>query len=457
MIDNKKKIINKPVVEEESSSEFESEKVDSPHPSELLESNIKEIIYCEYLKNKKFFSPEEKKYLSEMKKDSYEQCTKNKYRKNILLHKDEITSICALDSKTKSIAYATASLDRTIKFWTSKFKIIDTISNLLIPALYLSEFDRTNILSAEGVYIKMYDLISQIYECKFIFRDHIEEIYVIFTIITRTSMKFLSGGKDKIIRLWIPDSETPIRYYEGHKKSIISIQNIGRNKKLMASISEDKKCIIWDVNNSNMIYEFDNYFSPLSLAETKNGFCIGAYDNKIRFYNNEYLLEKCIKFKYYGLNLLLGDDTYLFCSDADGNVHLINLEKKEVVITFEGNNSDIVQMIKSYNWDPQQTDIKETEKSKSKERSVEDRTIITVNKDGYVYTYKNELFKKMEIMPKEIFITEEKEEKKSQDKSDEENKEAQNSPRKKVLKKREKGKKYISKTSKKVTFSHPDS
>jgi hypothetical protein len=310
--DNKIKTVNKPIVEESSSSEFESEKIDSPHPSQLLESNIKEIIYCEYLKNKKFYTPEEKKCYSEINKDSYESCTKNKYRKNILLHKDEITSICALDAKTKSIAYATSSLDRTIKFWTGKFKLIDTISNLLLPALYLSEFDRTNILSAEGVYIKMYDLISQIYECKFIFRDHIEEIYIIFTIITRTSMKFLSGGKDKIIRLWIPDSEAPIRYYEGHKNSIISIQNVGKNKKLMASIAEDKKCIIWEVNNSNMIYEFDNYFSPLSLADTKKGFYIGAYDNKIRFYNSEYLLEKCIKFKFYGLNLLMGDDAYLF-------------------------------------------------------------------------------------------------------------------------------------------------
>ena len=452
---NNNKVINPPE-EEEESSEFESEKIDSPHPSELIDSNNKEKIYSEYLKNKNYFSPEEKKNSKEISKNSYESCTKNKYRKNILLHNDEVTSICSFDSKTKSIAYATSSLDRTIKFWTGKFKLIDTISNLLTPSLYLSEFDYTNLLSAEGVYIKMYDISSQVYECKFNFRDHIEEIYIIYNIITKSSMKFLSGGKDKIIRLWIPDSEVPIRYYEGHKNSIISIRNIANNKKLIASISEDKKCIIWEVNNSNMIYEFDNYFSPLSLIETKSGFCIGAYDNKIRFYNDEYSLKKCLKTKFYGNNLLLGDESNLFSADANGNINLIDLDKNELVIIFEGNNTEIVQMIKSYNWDPDPLDKNEKEKSKFYENKAENRTIITVNKDGYVYTYKNEIFKKMKIIPKEIYKKEEKKDKSSTDKTEtEENKENdQRTPRKKVLKKRDKDDKSKTKTNKKVTFSN---
>ena len=452
---NYNKVINPPE-EEEESSEFESEKIDSPHPSELIDSNNKEKIYSEYLKNKNYFSPEEKKNSKEISKNSYESCTKNKYRKNILLHNDEVTSICSFDSKTKSIVYATSSLDRTIKFWTGKFKLIDTISNLLTPSLYLSEFDYTNLLSAEGVYIKMYDISSQVYECKFNFRDHIEEIYIIYNIITKSSMKFLSGGKDKIIRLWIPDSEVPIRYYEGHKNSIISIRNIANNKKLIASISEDKKCIIWEVNNSNMIYEFDNYFSPLSLIETKSGFCIGAYDNKIRFYNDEYSLKKCLKTKFYGNNLLLGDESNLFSADANGNINLIDLDKNELVIIFEGNNTEIVQMIKSYNWDPDPLDKNEKEKSKFYENKTENRTIITVNKDGYVYTYKNEIFKKMKIMPKEIYKKEEKKDKSSTDKTEtEENKESdQRTPRKKVLRKRDKDDKSKTKTNKKVTFSN---
>ena len=451
--EKKKEIINKKIeipIEEEESSEFESEKIDSPHPSQIIESNIKEIVYSEYIKNKKYYTPEEKKKLKEISK--YDSCTRNKYRKNILLHEDEITSICALDSKTKSIAYATSSLDRTIKFWTGKFKLIDTISDLLTPSLYLCEFDNTNVLSAEGVYIKMYDLLSEIYECKFTFRDHIDEIYIIYVIITQYIMNFLSGGKDKIIRLWIPDNENPIRYYEGHTNSIINIKNISKNKKLIASISEDKKCIIWEVNNSNMLYEFDNYYTPISLIETKNGFCIGAYDNKIRFYNEDYSLKKCLKTKFYGNILLLGDDSNLFCADANGNINLIDLDNNEMIIVFEGNKSDIVQMIKSYNWDPEPIQKDDKKKSKFYPNKAEDRTIITVNKDGYVYTYKNELFTKMKIIPKEIFIKEEKgtDKNSKENKKSDETKKTEKKP-KKILRKKDKEEKSTRKT---VTFSN---
>ena len=228
--------------EESSSSEFESEKIDSPHPSLIIESNIKENIYSEYAKNKNYYDEAEKNISFKLDKDSYEKCPKNKYRKNILLHNLEITSICILDGLTKNISYATSSLDHTIKFWTGKFKLINQISDLLVPSLYLCEFDFTNILSAEGVFIKMYDIESEIYECKYIFRDHIDIIKIIYPIVTKNIMEFLSGGKDGIIRLWQRDNENPIRYYEGHKDTIIDIKTLEENKKkLMISLSENKK------------------------------------------------------------------------------------------------------------------------------------------------------------------------------------------------------------------------
>ena len=391
------------VEEESSSSEFESEKIDSPHPSLIIESNIKENIYSEYAKNRNYYDETEKNISYKLDKDSYEKCPKNKYRKNILLHNLEITSICSLDGITKNIAYATSSLDKTIKFWNGKFKLINQISDLLVPSLYLCEFDFINILSAEGVFIKMYDLESEIYECKFIFRDHIDIIKVIYPIVTKTSMNFLSGGKDGIIRLWQRDSETPIRYYEGHNGTIIDIKALEENKKkLMVSLSENKKCIIWEINNSNMIKEIDLYFTPLNIGEMKKGFGIGGYDNKIRLYNNtekNYDLKECIITKFYGNRILSADENNIFSLDATGNIRLIDIIGKKMVITFESNSSDFVTLIKSYDWDPNKDDYE----SSDNKRLVEDRTIIAINKDGYVYTYKNELFKKLKIYPKEIF------------------------------------------------------
>ena len=391
------------IKEESVSSEFESEKIDSPHPSIIIEANIKENIYSEYTKNRNFYDSEEKNLSFKLDKDSYDKCPKNKYRKNILLHNLEVTSICSLDGITKNISYATSSLDNTIKFWNSKFKLIDTISNLLVPSLYLCEFDFINILSAEGVFIKMYDIESEIYECKFIFRDHIDIIKVIYPIVTKNSMNFLSGGKDGIIRLWKRDNENPIRYFEGHNGTIIDIKTMEENKKkLMISLSENKKCIIWEMNNSNMIKEIELYFTPLNLTEMKNGFGIGGYDNKIRIYNNaekNFELKECIITKFYGNKILFADDNNIFSLDANGNINLIDFLGKKMIIKFESNNSDFVQYIKSYDWNP---DKDEYENSDHK-RFGEDRTIIAINKDGYVYTYKSELFKKLKIYPKDIF------------------------------------------------------
>ena len=419
---NKKKFVSKrePIIEqeeEEESSEFESEEIDSPHPSIIIESNMKENIYSEYNKNKNYYDKEEKNISEKINKDSYDTCPKNKFRKKTLLHDDEITSICTLDGLTKQISYATSSLDNTIKFWTGKFKLIDSISNLLVPSLYLCEFDFINILSAEGVYIKMYDLESEIYECKHIFRNHIDIIKIIYPLVTKDCMNFISGGKDKIMRLWSSDNENnPLRYYEGHKNTILDISTISYNKKLMVSISEDKKCIIWEINNSNMIHEFDLYFTPFNLIETKDGFGIGGYDNKIRLYYNNiknYELKKCIITKFYGNKILFGDDDNIFSLDATGNINLIDIIKKEILISFESNNSDFVKIIKSYDWNPNKD---EYDSAENKNRFGEDRIIIGINKDGNGYTFKSELFKKLKIYPNENYRKKEENEDRKNDK-----------------------------------------
>ena len=398
------KRLSKPViiVEESVSSEFESEKIDSPHPSIILESNIKENIFREYSKNLNFYDDTEKNKSYKLLKESYDTCPKNKYRKNILLHNEPITSICTLDGITKEIAYATSSLDNTIKFWTGKFKLVDTLAGLLVPSTYLCEFDFINVLSAEGVYIKMYDIESDIYECKYTFRDHIEIITVIFPIVTKNTLNFLSGGKDNIIRLWQRDSENPVRYYEGHKGPILDIKNLAGNKKLMVSLSEDKKCIIWEISNSNMIKEIDLYFTPINLIETENGFGIGGFDNKIRLYydtEKECELKECVITKFYGNQILFGDSKNIFSLDATGNVNLMDIVDKKMVIIFESNNADFIKIIKSYDWNPNKDEF---DNSQNK-RFGEDRTIIGINKDGYAYTYKSELFKNLKIYPREIF------------------------------------------------------
>ena len=97
---------------------------------------------------------------------------------------------------------------------------------------YLIEFDTTNILSCESNNIKMYDLTKEHYDCVKIFKDHINDIYCLLSVIDEEEEKFvfLSGGKDKTIRLWDHEMDAPIKYYEGHYSTVTQIQKFGNDK-----------------------------------------------------------------------------------------------------------------------------------------------------------------------------------------------------------------------------------
>ena len=129
---------------------------------------------------------------------------------------------------------------------------------------------------------------------------------------------------------------------------------------------------------------------------------MGGYDNKIRFFysvEKNCELKECIITKFFGNKILFADDNNIFSLDANGNINLIDINEKKVIIIFESNNSDFVQIIKSYNWNP---DKEEYDNSNNK-RFAEDRTIVGINKDGDGYTYKSELFTNLKIYPKEIY------------------------------------------------------
>ena len=122
---------------------------------------------------------------------------------------------------------------------------------------------------------------------------------------------FLSGGKDKTLRLWDHEMDAPIKYYEGHYSTVTHIQKYGNSNKKIISCSEDKTFIVWDIKNTNPLKIYNNYFNHLVIVSDNLGFCCGAYDNKIRFYNEEYLLIKCIVSEFYGIRYILMIDDSL--------------------------------------------------------------------------------------------------------------------------------------------------
>jgi len=367
------------------------------------ELTLQEKIYNEYQRHKEYLDANEKGVYSEIHKKSYKNAKRYKYRKSLLLHEKEITCICSLSGKIKKITYATSSLDKTIKLWNTKFASVHKIKNLQWHSNFLCEFDTTNLLSSESIYVKMYDLMSDSFECTKTYRDHIDDINAILPLINyeKDEYSFMSGGKDKILRLWNNDFDSPIRYYEGHFDTVTHIQKIAGDTTKIISCSIDKTFIIWDIRNTNPIKVFNNYFNHLCLLGDNVGFCCGAYDNKIRFYDDAYLISKCLVSEFYGIrHILMIDDYYMLIVDIDNNINVLDTYENNFLFKYAGSGGEVASVIKSYNWD--------------KDNS-ENKIIITACKDGYVYLYSFELEINNKISKNKI--SKKKDDKKDRDKS----------------------------------------
>ena len=338
---------------------------------------LKERVYNEFNRHKYYLDTNEKGAYTKINKKSFTNSKRYKYRKSILLHKKAITCLISLSGTIKKIAYASSSLGKEISLWDSYFLNIHKIKCTQWHSNFLSEFDTTNLLSCESNHIKMYDLKSEDYDVIKIFKDHIDDILCLLPVIDFDEEKFifLSGGKDKTLRLWDHEMDAPIKYYEGHYSTVTHIQKYGNNNKKVISCSEDKTFIVWDIKNTNPLKIFNNYFNHLVIANDSLGFCCGAYDNKIRFYNNEYILIKCIVSQLFGIrNILMINDYCILIVDIDNNINILDLDEDEnnLAFIYTGYEDEVVDVIKSFNWN------KENQNS---------RAIMVACKNGYAYLY----------------------------------------------------------------------
>ena len=183
-------------------------------------------------------------------------------KNNLPVKVKEITCLISLSGTIKKIAYASSSLDKTISLWDSYFLNISEIKCEECYSNFICEFDTTNILSCERNHIKVYNLISEHYDCTKVFKDHIDDINCLLPVIDYEEEKyiFLSGGKDKTLRLWDHEMDAPIKYYEGHYSTVTQIQKYGNDNKKVISCSDDKTFIVWDIKNTNPLKIFNNYF-----------------------------------------------------------------------------------------------------------------------------------------------------------------------------------------------------
>ncbi|RHZ79087.1 hypothetical protein Glove_152g50 [Diversispora epigaea] len=97
----------------------------------------------------------------------------------------------------------------------------------------------------------------------------------------------LSGGQDKTIRLWNPESGLCIKTYVGHGKEVLDI-SVTRDHSRFASCGGDRQVFYWDVVTGRTIRRFEGHHHRVNAIDFNYEGSIlatGSYDTTIRLWD----------------------------------------------------------------------------------------------------------------------------------------------------------------------------
>lgn len=337
-------------------------------------TNANALIISEYEQHRNYISPSENKKVIPLPKPLSPQIAQ--YTNYVQLHPKRIICICVFKPHVENMYYATSSADNTIRLWTDTFIEYSAIKTPKALSVSLVHYKNKYLLSAEGIYIVVYKLTHD-NKIKYILRDHISNINIMLMI---TEEYCLSAGDDCIMRLWNIDEEKTIRYYEGHEETV-KIVSFVNNKRNIASSGTDKKIIIWESLNANIINSIDVYYTCSGILGTSTGFIVGSYDNKIRIYNligDNGNITCVLDTDYYNVsNFIMGEceEYNILFSNGINEIISLDLYGSKITYVYKGLTSNIMAVVKSSEW----------ENNKDEEIN---RNIIAICEDGYIYSWK---------------------------------------------------------------------
>jgi WD40 repeat protein len=338
----------------------------------------------EYRKNKQIMDNDEKTMTYQLKQIPPPRYI-NTYNLLTKLHNATITFICPFAPNPRDIGYATSALDKTIKLWTINFDLIDVLKLTTFPSVYLAHYRTKRLLSAESLYIKIYDITTS-FTLKHILKDHNDDVLTL--LVLSDDLTIASAGVDKVIRLWNVKESKCFRYLEGHDNTVKKLANIN-NKTNIISLGDDKTFIIWDIHSGQQVVIFNNYFNSTDVIATEFGFACGAYDNKIRLFNKDYKMFGVLYGDFYGSDnyVMLSEKDLLFVNEKN-EIWVVDLVRKSRRFVYEGIKGDIVKVVKGCDWDYKGEDCDwNAEVNRGGNSWSKDKVIVVVTEDGYVYEY----------------------------------------------------------------------
>lgn len=341
----------------------------------LIKEGTNALILSEYEQHRNYLSTSENKKVIPLPKPLSPQIMQ--YTNYVQLHSKRILCICVFKPHVENMYYATSSADNTIRLWTDTFIEYSAIKTPKAISVSLVHYKKKYLLSAEGIYVVVYRLTHD-NKIKYILRDHISNINTMLMI---TEDYCLSAGDDCIMRLWNVEEEKTIRYYEGHEEPVKIVAFVN-NRRNIASSGTDKKIIIWESLNANIINSIDVYYTCSGIVGTSTGFIVGSYDNKIRIYNlvgDNGSVTSVFDTDYYNVgNFIMGEceENNILFSNGINEIISLDLYGAKITYVYKGLTSNIMAVVKNSEWE-----------NNSRDGEI-NRNIIAICEDGYIYSWK---------------------------------------------------------------------
>jgi len=143
-----------------------------------------------------------------------------------------------------------------------------------------------------------------------------------------------SSSWDKSIRLWDLSTYKTKTLFQGHSKDVLSVIFSGANKRMLVSGSMDNSIKVWnatgDVKHTGV--EANGWVSCLKNIKVgkETILAAGSWDNKIRFYNDEFVQTRVFQNDYAISSLAASSDgDFLFVAEKNGAIKVWSLAQKE--------------------------------------------------------------------------------------------------------------------------------
>ncbi|MCL2304695.1 MAG: WD40 repeat domain-containing protein [Planctomycetaceae bacterium] len=162
----------------------------------------------------------------------------------------------------------------------------------------------------------------------------------------------LSGGADRQIILWNPQTGEALRKYRGSRTEIASLAVSKNGKNFVSCTSTDRRVLFWDTDSENPLEEFPTPpFEPSSIAINSNAtqVIVGLMDGQIVFYqkvgDSPATLEASFKGHKLGINHVRfspNEKTFLTCG-SDRMVIVWDTATRKPIQTFRGHTAAVLR------------------------------------------------------------------------------------------------------------------